>query len=314
MYHKRIDADIRHFKNSYPMVNIYQKDNNIVLENTFKCLIKLTDQYPFTEPDIYVIHDEKWNKRQLPYWTPIMDLRTIYAHVLSTERGSEVVATDGDKSPLTDPALVDNLASIINCKELDNDPYHNIIDNKDYKDDYSESNYKDDNETDPMFYVVDYKSLNQLQEFYPNVQITDNHHEIVIGIEDIEIFISINQVSILEMGIKWPSYMTPSYDKNVLTIVEQVMAKKMAQDQNNVKELKKSLEHYFDCVIYNPYHQTFIINCQQGLIMIGIADITNPTFKITMYEKGNIINIDLQKDLVIVDPFMVGKMIYEAIN
>src|SRR5688572_15910114 len=111
MYYKRISADIRNFKNAYPMVKIYQKDNNIVLEHTFRCLIKLTDQYPFTQPDIYVINDEQCHKKKLPYWTPIMDLRTIYAHVLSSE----------------EEALVDKVASIDSLKELDNDKDHNII-------------------------------------------------------------------------------------------------------------------------------------------------------------------------------------------
>lgn len=281
MYHKRINADIRHFKNAYPNVKIYQKDNNIVLENIFQCLIKLSDQYPFTQPDIYIIN-EKCDKVKLPYWTPIMDLRTIYAHVLSAEYAS-------DKSP------VSKVASIADF--IDND-----------KDDFKKfDNHDLLNEKDPMFYVVDYESIHQLKKFYPNVQITDNHHEIVFGIEDIEIFVSLNQVYILEMGNKWPNYLTPSYDKNVLTIVDQVMVTKKEQEQSmmQVKYLKKSLEHYFDCVIYNPYHQTFIINCQQGLIIISLSNFI--PIKITMYHQGEVTDLNITlEDL--------GKMIYDEIN
>ena len=142
----------------------------------------------------------------------------------------------------------------------------------------------------------------KLKTIYPNIAIIHNHNDTIIQIDEIEILITTNHVHVLENKQRWPSYITPKYNQDLLVMVDEVMLIKKQQDENNsqVKELKKSLEAYFDCVIYNPYHKTFIINCQQGLIMIG-------THKITMYCNGDMIDKPFDSNIT-------GKMIYDVIK
>ncbi len=93
-----------------------------------------------------------------------------------------------------------------------------------------------------------------------------------------------------------------TFSTDIMEIVHQVIKIK------DLKQIQKSLDYYFDCVIYNPYHQTFIINDVQALIMIGIS-LNLPV--ITAYRHGNLVtnhfNLENWKE-------NLGKIIYEAIQ
>ena len=249
--YKRIITDVRNFKNTYPNIIIKQELNTITLDNElFHCIIELSEKYPFTEPIITVHHKETIYHKTMSDWSPIMDIRTIYEHLLMQFKKGEI---DKDVS-------------------------------------------------NPMFYVVDYHALLNLKEKYPNINIINEHHQFILCIDEIEIFIALNKIDVLENGKKWPGYMTPSYTKNVLSIVEQVIDNKTNLEKNKRNDLQLSLECYFDTVSYNAYHKIFMIDCKQGLIVINQSTITIYTNNIKTFELENKLDVDL------------GKFVYDMIQ
>lgn len=157
-------------------------------------------------------------------------------------------------------------------------------------------------------YKLNHNVLNKVREHYPDITIKHDNHHILVKFNNIEMYIEPFKVSITEGDREWGPI---AYDIDIINMIKEVIDIHNRPDDLSIKTLTVSLETYFDNVVYNDDHQTFMIQCSQAVIIIGISLRSHILPTITTYCQGMIVNkeyhlLNWQNDF--------GKVIYDGIH
>ena len=234
---KRIQAEIKTFRETYPDLDISSSNLQIVItQPNLKCILNLPKDWPFHPPHIMVkYHSHLWGlKISEDDWSGIMDFRTVYAMILDSIENNFMY---NEQVKILEEMIPD--AKIL---------YH---------------------------YVCNY------------INIKHNGLEINVPTKGLE------AITVIEWDQEWSEYMIPTNNFNVSEIVSKILGnQKMRSDPDEyIMKLEKSLKSTFDDVMYSRIHQTFTINSDLGLVIVGInPDISYLPPNIIIFKKGSILS------------------------
>lgn len=127
------------------------------------------------------------------------------------------------------------------------------------------------------------KQIEELKKEFADIKI---NFDIIFNIVEINydglninIFLSNERrcLYVFEKEYMWPKDMVPSIEQNFTSLVHEIINtrnKIQSKDPNDyLEKINNSLRTKFDNIIYSSNHQTFTIDCPQGLITIGIDPI-----------------------------------------